>query len=203
MFGRSAAKRVAQLRQRVGIAAWQMSWPARRESGERGPASSRRVRSSQAWRGRWPRAPSLRQPSSTGSGTSNGWYGQPSPSRAAAISSAPSGAPCAFSVPCRFGAPKPMTVRQAISDGRSLSRAASIAAAIACRVVAVDPARRPAASLEARKLVVRGRTARSRRRWRCRCRRTARSAGRARDGRRATIASWLMPSIRQPSPAIT
>ena len=61
----------------------------------------------------------------------NGWCGQCSASRVLAISSSPSGAPWAFSVPCRFGAPKPITVRQAISDGRSLCRACSIAAAIA------------------------------------------------------------------------
>jgi hypothetical protein len=36
-----------------------------------------------------------------------------------------------LAVPARFGAPNPITVRQAISEGRSLSRAAEIAAATA------------------------------------------------------------------------
>ena len=43
---------------------------------------------------------------------------QPKDAFAAAASSAPSGAPCAAALPCLFGAPLPIIVRQAISVGR-------------------------------------------------------------------------------------
>jgi transketolase len=49
--------------------------------------------------------------------------------RAAATSSAPSGLPCTAEVPCLFGAPLPMIVLQATSDGRGSASASSIARA--------------------------------------------------------------------------
>jgi hypothetical protein len=49
----------------------------------------------------------------------------------AAISSAPSGEPCALLVPALVGAPKPMVVLQAIKVGLSERLAASMASAIA------------------------------------------------------------------------
>ena len=58
-----------------------------------------------------------------------------------------------MAVPALVGAPKPMVVWQAISVGRSDVCAASIAAAIASRIVAVDARRRPAGGLEALHLV--------------------------------------------------
>ncbi len=60
-----------------------------------------------------------------------------------------------FRCPAGSGAPKPITVRQAISDGRSLLRARSIAAAIASGSWPSIAAGRPARGLEARQLVVR------------------------------------------------
>ncbi len=47
---------------------------------------------------------------------------QPIASRVCAISSAPSGSPCALAVPARPGEPLPMVVRQTISVGRSALR---------------------------------------------------------------------------------
>src|SRR2546422_7597765 len=67
----------------------------------------------------------------TSAGIANAGSGQPSFSRAPLISSTPRGEPWHFSVPALLGAPKPMTVRQAISDGRSQACAAAIAFAIA------------------------------------------------------------------------
>src|SRR5437764_12173016 len=64
-------------------------------------------------------------------GTSNGGEVQPSFSRAPLISSAPSGEPCEPAVPDLVGAPKPIVVRQAIIEGLSAFRAASIGRAIA------------------------------------------------------------------------
>src|ERR1043165_1960792 len=54
----------------------------------------------------------------TASGISNGGYGQPMAWRVAAISSAPSGAPCAAPVLAFFGAPLAMTVLQQMRVGR-------------------------------------------------------------------------------------
>ena len=92
-----------------------------------------------------------------------------SPRRRAASRGPPRCPPC-------FGAPKPMIVRQAISDGWSLACARSSAAATRFGIVAVDALGRPAGGLEARELIVGDRRAMSGRRWRCGCRRTARSA---------------------------
>ena len=72
------------------------------------------------------------------SGMTNGSCGQPSFSRAAAISSSPSGEPWRGGCRPWSGAPLPMMVLQAISDGRSVVRAQSSAAAIGLRIVAVD-----------------------------------------------------------------
>jgi hypothetical protein len=52
-------------------------------------------------------------------------------SRALAISSLPSGAPWVLCDPCIVGAPLPIVVRQAISEGLELLRAFSMAAATA------------------------------------------------------------------------
>ena len=71
------------------------------------------------------------------------------------------------------------------------------------RVVAVALVHRPARGGEARLLVGDVGEARPCRRWRCRCRPTSRSAGESRCLPASPIASWLIPSIRQPSPAIT
>ena len=65
------------------------------------------------------RAAALRQASSTSCGTEKGSAERPSAAFAPASSSAPSGSPCAFEVPARLGAPKPMMVLHAISDGLS------------------------------------------------------------------------------------
>ena len=97
--------------------------------------------------------PALRHRARTSAGMSKAGAGQPSLSRAPLISSAPSGEPWLFSVPALVGAPKPMVVRQAISDGRSEACAASIAAAIASGSCPSMRRRRPAGRLEALHLV--------------------------------------------------
>ena len=76
---------------------------------------------------RQPRRPAIRQPSRISAGHSNGGCGQSSSTRAAAISSSPRAAPWVPDVPCLLGAPKPMIVLQAISDGLSESARASMA----------------------------------------------------------------------------
>ena len=86
-------------------------------------------------------------------GISNAGALQPSLSRAAAISSAPSGEPWLFSVPPLVGAPKPMVVRQAISDGRSDFLRRSDRRGDRRGIVAVDARRRPAGRLEALHLI--------------------------------------------------
>ena len=79
-------------------------------------------------------------------GTSKGGEVQPSRSRAALISSAPRGEPWAFSVPALVGAPKPMVVRQAIRVGRSEALRLGDGGSDRVGIVAVDPARVPAAA---------------------------------------------------------
>ena len=123
-----------------------------------------------------PRCPALRHSARTSAGMTKAGSGQPSRSRAPLISSAPSGEPWLFSVPALLGAPKPMVVRQAISDGRSEACAAAIARGDRLGVVPVDAGRRPAGRLEALHLIDRIGQATAGRRSRCRCRRTARSA---------------------------
>ena len=65
----------------------------------------------------FPRKPVMRHMSRIDVGISKGLCVQPSCSRAALISSAPSGAPCAPEVPCLAGEPYPIMVRQAIRTG--------------------------------------------------------------------------------------
>ena len=81
-----------------------------------------------------------------------------SPSRAArvapAISSAPSGAPCAAAVPALVGAPNAMIVRQAISDWAVAQLRAPDRGGDGVGVVAVDPLGCPAMRPEALDLVV-------------------------------------------------
>ena len=103
----------------------------RRANSARRCGSSAATRCSQASRAGRLRSPAARHCARMSAGISNGGADQLSLCRAAAISSAPSGAPWLFSVPPLFGAPKPIVVRQAISDGRSESLATSMARAIA------------------------------------------------------------------------
>ena len=77
----------------------------------------------------------------------------PSFSLAPFSSSAPSASPCALAVPALVGAPKPIVVLQAISDGLVDFCARVIAAAIAVLIVAVDQLGGPARGLEALHLV--------------------------------------------------
>ncbi len=86
-------------------------------------------------------------------GITKGGESQSSALRAPAISSAPSGEPCAALVPALVGAPKPMVVLEAISVGRSDFCAVSIAAAIASGSWPSMWKRVPAGRLEARDLV--------------------------------------------------
>jgi ABC-type glycerol-3-phosphate transport system substrate-binding protein len=72
-----------------------------------------------------PASPSARQSARMSAGTTNGSAVQPRYSRAAAISSAPSGLPWTAEVPCLLGAPLPMTVLQATSDGRGSAAASA------------------------------------------------------------------------------
>ncbi len=99
------------------------------------------------------RSPAARQALAMSAGTSKGGQFQPSRSRAPLISSAPSGEPWAFSLPALVGAPKPMTVRQAIRLGRSDACAWRDRGGDRLGVVAVDPPRIPAAGLEPLELV--------------------------------------------------
>src|SRR5262245_34082088 len=59
--------------------------------------------------------PALRQASRISAGNSNGGRSQPKNLRAPAISSAPSGEPCALAVPALVGAPQPIVVLAAMS----------------------------------------------------------------------------------------
>ena len=60
-------------------------------------------------------------------GTSNGLLFQFNSSLTFLTSSSPSGAPCVFSVPARFGEPNPIIVLQAINEGLLVFCAFSIA----------------------------------------------------------------------------
>src|SRR5882757_4294474 len=71
--------------------------------------------------------PAVRQASRISAGISKGDDSQLKNLRAPAISSGPSGEPCALLVPALVGAPKPMVVLQAIIVGLSEWRAASMA----------------------------------------------------------------------------
>ena len=96
-----------------------------------GAGSIASTRASQAARAAAPRSPTSRQADSTASGTTKGAWGQPSFSRAPAISSKPRGAPWVAAVPALPGAPYPMVVRQPMRDGLAEARAVSMAAATA------------------------------------------------------------------------
>ena len=116
-------------------APWRRGRPCRRPCARRSPpgsrpatAASKRARSGSAGELRLPgealvarararprATPPECRPGSRTAGTASRAF-----ARAASISAAPSGAPCVASVPCLFGAPKPITVRQAIRVGRSL-----------------------------------------------------------------------------------
>ena len=97
------------------------------------PAASS-TRPSHSTRAAMPRSIAERKNSYTSSGTANGGSSHPMPSLVAAISSAPSGEPCAFAVSTLVGAPKPMWVLHEMMVGRSASAcASSMASAIAGR----------------------------------------------------------------------
>ena len=121
---------------------------------------------------------------------------------AASISAAPSGAPCVASVPCLFGAPKPITVRQAIIVGRSCALASAIAASIAAGSwPSTAIVCQPAASKRARwSRLVESEVEPSMVIW------LSSHSTMRRESRRwpaRSMASWLTPSIRHPSPAMT
>ena len=134
LAGKLAARGGARTRRACRVERGEALFP-----GQRAPAC--RVRRRRAMRRGCPR------------GISNGGAVQPSFCRAGAISSAPSGEPWAFSVPPLFGAPKPIVVRQAISDGpvgflRRFERRGDRR-----RIVAVDARRRPAGGFETLDLI--------------------------------------------------
>ena len=170
----------------------------REASGRRRPdaSPSRRACRPKLW-------PAARQASRMSAGTSKADSPSRRVLRAPAISSAPSGEPCALLVPALVGAPKPIVVLQAISVGRSDVRAASMRDGDRFRVMAVDM-----------------RSCSSRRRRSARPGRSSRPATPAPSIEMSllsqmtisllsfrwpasAIASWRMPSIRQPSPAST
>ena len=132
-----------------------------------------------------------------------GGESQPRILRAPAISSSPGASLCAFCVPALVGKPKPMIVRQAIMVGWSVTdRAVTIASRIAsvswpsisstCQPEArnrstslSETARLVAPSIEI-ELLSQKAISRPSFRWPA-----------------SEIASWLMPSIRHPSPMKT
>ncbi len=121
-----------------------------------------------------PRAPASRQAARRSAGISNGACGQFSAALVPASSSAPSGSPCALALPARVGAPKPITVLQAISVGLSEVCACLQSGEDGGRIVAVDARGRPAGGL---RTVSAGRPnprPTAGRRSKCRCRPTAR-----------------------------
>ncbi len=175
----------------------------RRSNSSRSASGACFTRSAQASLASRPFAPISRHAFSSGAGISNGGECQPSSWRAPAISSAPGASLCAFWVPARVGKPKPMMVRQAISVGWPLgSRAVAIAPWIASvSWPSISSTRQP----EARKrstslsetasvvgpsieieLLSQNAISLSSFRWPA-----------------SEIASWLTPSIRQPSPRNT
>ncbi len=148
-------------------------------------------------------APIERQSESRTSGISNGGAVQPKSLRAPAISSSPGASLWAFWVPALVGRPKPITVRQEIIDGLSVTCCAAMIAArmasvswpsISCTcqwlawkraVWSSDTARLVAPSMEMELLSKKAISLPSFK-WPAR-----------------EIASWLIPSIRQPSPMNT
>ena len=157
---------------------------------------------SQSARGAAPRVPASRQARQDVVRDLEGRRIPVSALRAPAISSSPSGEPCAALVPALVGAPKPMVVLAAISVGRSDFCAVSMAAAMASGSwpsiwMAFQPEalKRATWSVESdsetgpsiEMLLLSQKTISLLSfRWPA-----------------SEIASWLMPSIRQPSPQIT
>ena len=129
------------------------SLPAMRRSNSRVGRPMRQTRFSQSARGAAPRVPASRQADMMSSGITKGGESQFSAWRVAAISSSPSGEPCAALVPALVGAPKPMVVLAAISVGLSDFCAVSIAAAIASGSWPSMSEGVPVGRLEARDLV--------------------------------------------------
>ena len=123
--------------------------------------------------------------------------------RAGDLGGAQSGAPCAAAVPALVGAPKAMVVRQAMSEGRSSLLRARERGGDGVGVVAVDAIRSPS------------RAAAKRASWSSEVAsavapsiemRLSSHSTISRPSRRcpaSEIASCEMPSIRQPSPAMT
>ncbi len=159
-------------------------------------------RFSQARRAPAPRLPAACQRSYRSAGMVNGGSVQPSAAFAPAASVAPSAEPCTAAVPALVGAPKPMMVRQAISVG-FLLRVANDSAAITCagswpstRLVAQPcAANRFTTSSETASAV-----SPSIEMW-LSSYSTVSLFSRRCPAR--PIASWLMPSIRSPSEAMT
>ena len=160
------------------------------------------LRASHASRAGFPRPPTSRQSDRMSLGTTKGGQGQSSALRAPATSSAPSASPWAFAVPARVGAPKPMVVRAAIRTGLSLVCAASrhrATSAASCPSQA--QLFQPAASNRLRiSPVPESAVGPSMVIWL-----SSNSTISLLSFRwpASPIASWLMPSIRSPSPAIT
>ncbi len=159
-------------------------------------------RSSHASRSARERSPAARQAAMISAGTSKGACGQASLARAASISAAPSGAPWVASVPCLLGAPNPITVRQSIIVGRSWRFASASAASIAAGSwPSIAIVCQPAAAKRARwSMLVESEVEPSMVIW-LSSHNTIRRESLRWPAR--SIASWLTPSIRQPSPAMT
>ena len=118
----------------------------RRSNSARLRHRARRAASSSPRAAACERAPAARQASRISAGTSNGADVQPSFLRAPAISSAPRASRAISPMPAFFGAPKPIVVLQAISDGLCRNFAPSPAPAMAAgsaRRCAMRSSRRP------------------------------------------------------------
>ena len=88
-------------------------------------------------------------------GISKGGWSSPAPVAAAATSPRPSGAPCVSSLPCLFGAPKPMTVLQQIRVGRRSPTGPRGSPRQRLRVVPIDIGDHlPAVAAKARRRVI-------------------------------------------------
>ncbi len=156
----------------------------------------------QASRAALPLAPMARQSERISSGISKAGDGQCSSLRAPATSSAPGASLCAFCVPWRLGMPKPMMVLQAMRTGLSLfcaqcSARETSAASWPSTWTVFQPAdwKRSivsvlSASEVAPSMVMELSSNSTIRRLSRRC-------------PASVIASWLMPSIRSPSLAMT
>ena len=148
-------------------------------------------------------APASRQAARMSAGISNGACAPAELLARALISSAPSGEPCArrlAGLGRRAEADGGLAGDQHRPVGRlALSRAPRRSPPDRGRRRARRSSRRPRSASPDRRC----RRATARRRSRCRCRRTARSARLSFRWPASAIASWLMPSIRSPSEAST